>query len=328
MMITRPFWHPSNSKAFILDWDGVIADTKLDFSDIRKRYYGGRKALLLEEASTLSESERNSLMEELNELEVAAAKKATVVAGAFELIEWLNSREIPFCIVSRNSSESIKIAAEKISFQLPELVFARENSKWIKPDPCAFIYAAESMGVCPGDCVVVGDFIYDLQGARRSGMRAVLVQRSEAEWEEWSDAYYPTLMEFVKELGEPTPIIPWEYKEIHNKRGDKWMISANDIILTLPEKTSPNLDCWLCRAAALGIDAIHVPADATFSVEDWKESQSFSTKYLGHPLSEVIEDFLSTRYPMVRVITDPDVESLRSPKNSLDLMRFMERKIF
>ncbi|NLX75434.1 MAG: HAD family hydrolase [Synergistaceae bacterium] len=328
MTITKPFWHPSNSKAFILDWDGVLAETKLDFSDIRKRYYGGRKALLLEEASTLTESDRKSLMKDLRELEMAGTERATAVPGAIELTEKLYSQKIPFCIVSRNTTESIEAVAKKIGIKLPEHVFGRDNSTNIKPDPRSFLLAAEKMRVLPKDCVAIGDFLYDLQCARRAGVRAVLVQRDEPEWEEWADVSFPTLLDFIKDFEDPTPIVPWEYREIHAKRGDKWMNSAKELILTLPEKVSPNLDCWLCRAAALGIDAIHVPSDAIFSVTDWKESQSFSPKYMGRPMSEVIQHFLATRYPMVRVVTAPEVEGLRSPKNSLDLMRFLERKIF
>ncbi len=30
-VILPPFWHPACKKAFILDWDGVLADTKLDY---------------------------------------------------------------------------------------------------------------------------------------------------------------------------------------------------------------------------------------------------------------------------------------------------------
>ncbi|MGI6442817.1 MAG: HAD family hydrolase [Synergistaceae bacterium] len=328
MKITKPFWHPSNSKAFILDWDGVLAETQLDFSDIRERYYGGKKALLLEEAFTLTESDRKSLMKDLHELEMAGAERATAVPGAIELTEKLYSEGIPFCIVSRNSAESIQSAAKNIGIKLPEHVFDRDNSKWLKPDPRSFFHASKMMGVAPGDCVAIGDFLYDLQCARRAGIRAVLVQRDEPEWEEWADASFPTLLDLIKDFEDPTPIVPWEYREIHAKRGDKWMNSAKELILTLPEKVSPNLDCWLCRAAALGIDAIQVSSDAVFSVTDWKDSQSFSPKYMGHPMAEVIQDFLAVRYPMVRVVTDPEIEGLRSPKNSLDLMRFLERKIF
>ena len=58
MSIETPFWHPSEASSFLLDWDGVIAETKLDFSAVRERYYGGRKALLLEEADTLSPEDK------------------------------------------------------------------------------------------------------------------------------------------------------------------------------------------------------------------------------------------------------------------------------
>ena len=37
--IAPPFWHPAVKGAFILDWDGVLADTKLDFSALRQRYF-------------------------------------------------------------------------------------------------------------------------------------------------------------------------------------------------------------------------------------------------------------------------------------------------
>lgn len=328
MTIAQPFWHPSDSKAFILDWDGVIAETKLDFSGVRDRYYGGRKAMLLEEAFTLTPSDRDSLMKDLRELEVAAAKTAKAVPGALEFIDTLRSKDIPFCIVSRNCRESIELAAKTIGLKLPEYVFDRDNSEWVKPDPRAFLIAAEKMGVAPKDCLAIGDFFYDLQCARRAGIRVALVQREESDWDEWADVSYPTLLDFVADFEEPKQLVPWEYREIHAKRGDKWMNAAHELTLTLPKQTSPNLDCWICRAAALGIDAIQVSPDAVFTHSDWKESQSFSPKYMGLPMSKVIKDFLATRYPMVRVVTDPNIEGLKSPKNSLDLMRFMERKIF
>ena len=44
-----PFWHPSRVRALLLDWDGVLAETHLDFSPLRQRFYGGRRAMLLED---------------------------------------------------------------------------------------------------------------------------------------------------------------------------------------------------------------------------------------------------------------------------------------
>jgi len=95
MNIKPPFWHPSASKGFIIDWDGVIADTKLDFSGLRERYYGGRKAMLLEEACTLSPEDQISFMKDLCDLEIESARRAEPIPGAFELIDRLRSEGIP-----------------------------------------------------------------------------------------------------------------------------------------------------------------------------------------------------------------------------------------
>ncbi len=53
--IQPPHWHPVQCAGFILDWDGVLADTKLDFSEIRSKYFQGRPVPLLEGMAMFSE---------------------------------------------------------------------------------------------------------------------------------------------------------------------------------------------------------------------------------------------------------------------------------
>ncbi len=327
MSIETPFWHPSEASSFLLDWDGVIAETKLDFSAVRERYYGGRKALLLEEADTLSHKDRESLMKDLRDLEIEGALNAVPVPGALELLDKLTSKKISYAIISRNSTESIEIAAKKIGVTLPEHVWSRDNSKYIKPDPRALTEAAAAMGTPISECVLVGDFIYDIQCARRAGMRAILVQRENPEWNVWTDVSYPLLTDLLDAMDKPEPLTPWEYKEISAKRGAKWLDAAHKLIFAVPDSTSPTLDCWLARTAALGIGALYIPADTVFTPTDWKVNPSFPTSAMGQPLCEAVKDFLSPRYPMIKVTDDP-TEALKAPKNSLDLMRFAERKIF
>lgn len=327
MTINPPYWHPSTSKAFLLDWDGVLADTKLDFSGIREKYYDGRRALLLEEAETLPADKRKALMKDLYDLEMQGAEKATPVAGAQELLAWLKAKKIPYCVVSRNCMDSIKLAAEKVDIALPELVFARDNCELLKPDPRVLAKAAQEMGVQHSDCVFIGDFLYDLQGALRAGMRSILVQRVQPEWASWYDVAFDTLADMVASLKNPSPIVPWEYREIAAKKGEKWMNCIHDITLLLPDSTSPTLDCWLVRAAALGIGAIAVPENMVFGPDEWRHNMSFDPAYMGYPLIDAIRSFLAPRFPMLRVIPE-DENVLKAPKNSLDLIRFLERKIY
>ncbi len=327
MSIEKPFWHPSIASAFLFDWDGVVAETKLDFTAVRERYYGGRRAMLLEEASTLAPSDKEALMKDLCALEMEGAEKSVAVPGALELIERLKSQNIPIAIVSRNCAESIELAAKNIGLQLPENVWNRDNSQWIKPDPRSLLHAASVLGVQPHDCVFIGDFIYDIQCARRAGMRSVLVQRDEPEWNVWTDVSYSKLTDLIEGLDDPKPIVPWEYREIHNKRGDKWINGAHRLSLLVPESTSPTLDCWLARAAALCVSEIQIAPDIIFSPTDWKLNQSFEQSAMGRPLLEVAKEFLAPRYPMVKVTAENE-NGLKAPKNSLDLTRFIERKIF
>ncbi len=326
MSIKPPFWHPSVASGFLLDWDGVIAETKLDFSGVRERYYDGRRAMLLEEADTLTPKDREALMDDLCKLEMAGAKNAVPVPGALELLEWLDSKNIPYCIVSRNCSESIELAAKTIGVKLPEHTWCRDNSEWVKPDPRMLVEAADSIGVAPRNCIFIGDFLYDLQGARRAGIRAVLVQREEPEWNAWSDVSYPKMTDLVEALEDPKPMAPWEYREIFTKRGEKWLNGAHGLVLELPESTSPTLDCWLARAAALAVGAISISNDSILGPAEWKNNPSFHPSMMGQNLVSIATKYLAPRYPMVHITTEE--EGLKAPKNSLDLMRFIERKIF
>lgn len=312
---------------FLLDWDGVLAETKLNFSPIRERYYGGRHALLLEEADTLSDADRASMMRDLHELEMNGAQSAVVVPDALELLRLLDATGTPYAVVSRNCAESIELAADKCGIKLPKHVYSRDNSQWLKPDPRSLTEAAAAIGVPVNECLLVGDFLYDLQGARRAGMRTVLVQRPEHEWYSWCDAEYPTLSCFVEAFKEPKQLVPWEYGDIVAKKGEKWLSRVFEMTLTLPESTSPTMDCWLLRAAALGVGIISVPAEAQFGPDEWKRSPSFPITAIGKTVAEAAEELLSQRFPMTRVVTNAE-DGIKAPKNSLDLMRFIERKIY
>jgi hypothetical protein len=102
--------------------------------------------------------------------------------------------------------------------------------------------------------------------------------------------------------------------------------AAYAITLELPDTTSPTLDCWLVRAAALGVGTITIPNDFVLGPVEWKASQSFEPCFMGHKISFVAQKYLASRYPMVKVTTGG--EGIKAPKNSLDLTRFIERKIF
>ena len=190
---------PANAGAFILDWDGVLAETRLNFAPLRQKYFDGKRVPLIEAAAALPAPLRAEVEAEIYRIEMEGAERAEAVEGAKDLIAWLNEARKPWAVVSRNCRGSILLAAERCGIVLPSVVLSREDP-YVKPAAEALALAAERIGAKLADCVMVGDFVYDLQAARNAGIPFVLVKAIGAEWEKDSDFTYATVTDFVKDL--------------------------------------------------------------------------------------------------------------------------------
>ena len=195
-----PIVQPAEAGAFLLDWDGVLADTRLNFAPLRDKYFGGRIVPLFETASALPDPGRSEVLVEIRNVEMEGAAAATAVEGAKDLIAWLAEARKPWAVISRNCRDSILLAAERCGIALPPVTLSREDP-YVKPDSRALSLAAERLGVALAGCVMVGDFVYDLQAARNAGIPSVLVRKKTgAEWENLADYAYATVREFVEDL--------------------------------------------------------------------------------------------------------------------------------
>lgn len=294
-----PFWHPAFSEGFILDWDGVLADTKLSFTAIRKKYFDGKVVPLFEAIHTLPPPIGAFLEKDIYDVEMAGAEKAKAVPGARDLIEWLEGKGISWCIVSRNCMDSISLAAERAGLPLPPLVRSRDIPP-VKPDPEALWAAASSLGVPIWKCVVVGDFVYDLVGARRAGMRAVLVQRPCAEWKHWADVSFDHLTDFVMSLKAPEPFIPWEYASLAEEKGFPGLASLAETGVSLTAD-DPFLLSTCMTLASKGVLFFHLDDDARpLSPEQWRNLPGLAPSWLDQPVKKVVEVLLGMRFPLAR----------------------------
>jgi HAD superfamily hydrolase (TIGR01549 family) len=193
------FLHPARAEAFILDWDGVLADTKLDFKPLRQKYFKGEIVPLIEAASALPEPVGSEVRAEIRRIEMEGAERAVTVEGAKDLIAWLSAAGKPWAVVSRNCRDSILLAAERCGIVLPSVLLSREDPH-VKPEPEALALAARRMGVSLGDCVMVGDFVYDMMAAKSAGIPAILVRRRGESWEGLADFSYATVGDFAQAL--------------------------------------------------------------------------------------------------------------------------------
>ena len=290
-----PFWHPAFCGGWILDWDGVLADTRLSFVPIYEKFFQGRRVMILEVLPSLPPDRREELESAMRALEMAGADQAKVVPGARDLLAWIEDQGRPWAVVSRNCRESIFRAAEVMGLALPPLVFSREEEP-VKPHPEALCRAARRLGVGAKECVVVGDFLYDILGARRAGMRAVLVERGPESWSSWADVALPRVKDLVESLRAPEPLVPWEYASLD----PRWLQGAWALEGCLPED-SPLLGGVVEQSCALGVGTLGVSSEKTLSPEQWRAWGGLSPELMGCPLDEVVRRVCAGRYPLVTV---------------------------
>lgn len=320
--VCAPFWHPASCGGWILDWDGVLAATRLSFAPIYERFFDGRRVMLLEVLPSLEAHRREELVSALVALEMEGAEQAEMVPGARELLSWIEDQGKPWAVVSRNCRASIFRAAEVMGLTLPPLVFSREEEP-VKPHPEALRRAARKMGVEAKNCVVVGDFLYDVLGARRAGMRAVLVERGPETWSGWADVALPRVMDLVASLRAPEPLLPWEYAALD----PQWLQEAWVLEGALPGG-SPLLGAVVEQACALGVGALGVSCEGPLSPEQWRSWRGLPPELMGCPLDEAVRHVCAERYPLVTVKGTSSL-ALELPENPeeiyLRLRKVLER---
>ncbi len=161
-----------NIKAVIFDMDGTIVAPLLDFPRMKAEIGLPQDKGLLESMSQLDETGRNRAEEVLHAHELAAARTCHLNPGVREAMDALASMGIKAAILTRNSRRSTTIVCERHNLVF-DAVVTREDCL-PKPDPDGVLSAARQMGVRPDECIMVGDYEYDIRAGREAGATTVL----------------------------------------------------------------------------------------------------------------------------------------------------------
>jgi beta-phosphoglucomutase-like phosphatase (HAD superfamily) len=180
-------------RAYLFDCDGTIADSMpvhyLAWQQALKEWgavlpedlfyaWGGRP--VAEIIADLNQRQGLSMP-----VEVVAARRevlfqellptVSAVPGVLEHIDEAH-RRIPFAVVSGSTRESVTASLSALGLleKFDVLVCAGDYPR-AKPDPGAFLLAAELLRVEPGDCLVFEDTDLGIQAATAAGMAAVRV---------------------------------------------------------------------------------------------------------------------------------------------------------
>lgn len=184
------------SRALILDFDGLIADTESAIYDAWAAIYAAHgESLSLSDyvqcvGSTfgqfnpMTELERR-LRRSLHWEPLLAAKDATIrerhqglppLPGVRDLLEAADAAGIPCAVASSSSSDWVGPWLD--TFGLREAfraLWTRDRVSEAKPSPELFLSAARDLGIPPAQCLVLEDSQNGLLAARRAGTPCIIV---------------------------------------------------------------------------------------------------------------------------------------------------------
>jgi HAD superfamily hydrolase (TIGR01549 family) len=155
-------------KAVVFDLDGTLVDSKLDFSELRRRLGWPEHSLILEHLATLNCAfEKQRAEQIIIDFELEGARNASWMPNADLLLQQLNQRQIPMAILTRNMRQATDLCLQTLNIPI-ELVLTRDDAP-AKPQPEGLWLIAAQLGVAPDEILYVGDYLFDIQTARNAG---------------------------------------------------------------------------------------------------------------------------------------------------------------
>ncbi len=156
---------------WIFDLDGTLTQPIHDFADIRHQLGVPSGVGILEYIDQQPMLEKAVLNQQLEKIETELAWQAIANPGTAQLLLTLHQQGCKLGILTRNQRRCVDIVLQRIGvaelFEA-EAIIACEDAP-PKPDPEGIRRIMDYWRVAPKHCVMVGDYLYDLQVGRAAG---------------------------------------------------------------------------------------------------------------------------------------------------------------
>lgn len=177
-------------KGIVFDLDGTLClPQSYMFKQMRSALGISKGIDILDHCESLPAGEREKAFQKIREIEAEAMIAQVPQPGLLSLIQYLEKREIPKAICTRNFEVPVTHLLQKF---LPNSDFApivTRNFKPPKPDPAGILHIAETWGFVTRNksdhviadasgMIMVGDSLDDLTAGHRAGAATVLLVNS------------------------------------------------------------------------------------------------------------------------------------------------------
>jgi len=170
-----------NRRHWVFDLDGTLTQAILDFAEIKRRLGLPPDQDILTSLAQMGDK-AEPLRRKLADIEFEMAGKARVAEGAEALLKALRERKTHTGILTRNrrshALETLRVIGLAPYFE-EIYVLGRDEAKH-KPDPDGLLKLLQAWNADPGDAVMAGDYVFDLEAGRRAGAATVYVDPSGA----------------------------------------------------------------------------------------------------------------------------------------------------
>ncbi len=185
---------------WVFDLDGTLTRPIHDFVAIRHQLNVPEGAGILEYIDQQDGKLRAELKTQLDLIETGLARQACANPGSVELLYALKQRGCQLGILTRNQRNCVDISLQKLGISElfeAEAIIACEDAA-PKPDPEGIHRIIQHWNVSPEQCVMVGDYLYDLQVGKAAGLMTVHYAADRQErWPNLTDIVVQRLSELL-----------------------------------------------------------------------------------------------------------------------------------
>lgn len=179
-----------NRSHWIFDMDGTLTRAVHDFEAIRRELGLPAGEPILEVLDKMPTEQAALMHQRLDEIEFELAAKATPQPGAEELLSTLIEAGIQIGILTRNGEAIARRtleACDLLRFFDTRHVIGRDSCP-PKPNPDGVHKLLRLWTAEPGNAVVIGDYVFDLQAGRNAGTATIYLDVDNTrQWHEHAD---------------------------------------------------------------------------------------------------------------------------------------------
>ncbi|MDD5728350.1 MAG: HAD family hydrolase [Victivallales bacterium] len=173
-------------KGIIFDMDGTLTVPLLDFRRIRKELGAPEGGDLAQLINSWPPERRVRAWATIEKHELQAVENNCLQPDLEPVLKRFTRNRIRLAIITRNTTRSTDALLTKLQVRFFP-VLTREFP-YIKPAPEPVFHILDAWGIKAEECLMVGDYIHDIQAANAAGVRSCYFKNPDVRhWDEHAD---------------------------------------------------------------------------------------------------------------------------------------------